>query len=118
MKILEYNNLNVDGLSSKYKRVLSFIEQDDFYSAQVKKLKSKPYYTARLDITNRILFDVIKYNGQKHALILEIIHNHNYQGSRFLNGSKVIEEEIKEIEVENPQEELKFIMKNLINYIF
>ena len=83
MKVLEYNNLDTDGLLNKYKKIISFIEKGDFYSAQVKKLRSSLYYAARLDITNRLLFQIVKYEGQKYALILEIIRNHNYLDSRF-----------------------------------
>ena len=111
MRILEYNNLNTSGLISKYKKIISFIENDDLYSAQIKKLKQKPYYTARLDSSNRMLFQVKKYEGQRYALILEIIRNHDYKDSRFLNGAKVIEEEIKpeEFNEKNTDEPLKFI---------
>ena len=44
MKVLEYNNLDTDGLLNKYKKIISFIEKGDFYSAQVKKLRSVNYH--------------------------------------------------------------------------
>ena len=114
MKVLEYNNLDTDGLLNKYKKIISFIEKGDFYSAQVKKLRSSLYYAARLDITNRLLFQIVKYEGQKYALMLEIIRNHNYLDSRFLRGAKVDEEGIKEVDEkgsieDNDIEEIKFI---------
>lgn len=118
MKILEYNDLNTSDLQGKYKKTVAFIEKGDFYSAQVKKLANKNYYAARLDITNRLLFKIVNYKNKKHALMLEIIRNHNYNDSRFLNGANVIEENIKKDDIESNVEEIKFINNNTESFHF
>ena len=95
MQVLEYNNLDYSGLEQKYYRVKSALETEDYYTAQVKKLRNgdqRSLYAARLDHTNRILFKFVKYQDQKYILILEIIRNHDYDGAKFLNGAKVVEE--------------------------
>lgn len=94
MRILEYNDLDLRGLRSKYNKLLTALEKGDFYSAQIKKLQGFPYYSARLDDSNRVLLQLIKYHGQSYILILEIIHNHDYNKARFLNGAQVIEDKI------------------------
>ena len=63
-------------------------------SAEVKKLKPTGYLRAKLDITNRLLFKPIKHKNQFYLLVLEVIRNHHYSKSRFLQGEKIIEEEI------------------------
>jgi len=95
MQVLEYNDLDYSGLETKYQKVKSALEAEDYYTAQVKKLRSgenKSLYAARLDYTNRVLFKFVKYQNQKYILILEIIRNHDYDGAKFLNGAKVVEE--------------------------
>lgn len=118
IKILEYNDLKTSDLQGKYKKTVAFIEKGDFYSAQVKKLANKNYYAARLDITNRLLFKIVNYKNKKHALMLEIIRNHNYNDSRFLNGANVIEENIKKDDIESNVEEIKFINNNTESFHF
>ena len=109
MKILEYSDLDISGLEMKYDKVKNFIEKGDYYSAQVKKLKGSTYYAARLDHINRLLFDIVSYEGKLYSLILEVIRNHDYANSRFLNGAKIIEDNI----VVNAEE----IQKHKINYL-
>ena len=94
-QILFYNNLNYNGLESKFNKVIKFLQLGDFSSADVKKLKPSGYFRAKLDISNRILFQPIKYLNSHHLLILEVIRNHDYDRSRFLRGSKVIEIDIE-----------------------
>jgi hypothetical protein len=43
------------------------LQCDDFYSAEVKKLSGTPYYRAKLDYTNRLLFKVVTYNQKKYG---------------------------------------------------
>jgi len=98
MKILKYNELDISGVKKQYDKVIEFISQDNFYSAEVKKLSGTPYYRAKLDYTNRLLFKIISFNNQKYALMLEIIYNHDYEKSRFLNGAQIDESKIEPIE--------------------
>lgn len=52
------------------------------------------YYRAELDHSNRLLFKVVSYEGETYALMLEIIRQHDYSQSRFLNGAIVDESKI------------------------
>lgn len=94
MELLEYNNLDIIGLEDKYQKLLSALRRDDFYSAKLKKLKGFPYYAARLDDSNRVLLQFVKYREENYILILEIIRQHNYDRARFLNGGQINEEKI------------------------
>ena len=101
--ILYYNNLDCSGLESKFNKIIKFLQDGDFKSAEVKKLKPTDYFRAKLDITNRLLFKLIKHKDQQYLLILEIIRNHDYSKSRFLHGRKIIEEDIvfNPLEIDN-----------------
>ena len=94
MEILQYNNLDYSRLKGQYKKIISMLKNDDFYSAEVKKIANTPYYRAKLDYANRLLFKIVKYNKKKYALILEIIYNHNYAASKFLRGAQVNESQV------------------------
>lgn len=98
MDILLYNELNTSRVQKQYEKIIDMIKKDDFYSAEVKKLTGTPYYRAKLDYTNRLLFQVVTYFGKKYALILEVIHQHAYDKSRFLKGMKIDEAKIELIE--------------------
>lgn len=94
MKILEYSDLDLSGVKKQYQKIIHFLEQDDFHSAEVKKLIEQDYYRAKLDDTNRLLFKIVHYQGECYALILEVIHQHTYEKSRFLRGAKIDETKI------------------------
>ena len=47
------------------------------------------YYRAKLDDTNRLLFKIGEFEGKKYIFILEVILNHDYDKSRFLNGAEI-----------------------------
>ncbi len=95
MKILEYNDLVTTSVAKQYKKVLEALARDDFYTAEVKKLAGTPFYRAKLDYTNRLLFQIVLFEGETYALILEVIYQHDYAGSRFLNGAVIKEENVK-----------------------
>jgi len=97
MEILKYNELDFSKVRKQYEKVVEMLRNDDFHSAEVKKLTGSSYYRAKLDYTNRLLFKVVTYNQKKYALLLEIIHNHEYEKSRFLNGTKIDESKIEAI---------------------
>lgn len=89
MDVLCYNELDISDVQKQYEKTVDQIKRNDFYSAEVKKLTGTPYYRAKLDQTNRLLFKVVSYAGKTYALLLEIIANHAYEKSRFLNGAHV-----------------------------
>ncbi len=93
MRLLEYGELNVAGLKQKYTKITLLLKKGDFSGAQVKKLSNTPYYRAKLDHTNRILFKFVKHNNERCLLILEVIREHAYEKSRFLQNHGTIKEE-------------------------
>jgi hypothetical protein len=96
MQVLKYRGLDPTSVLKQYEKIIYMLEQNDFYSAEVKKLKGTPYYRAKLDHSNRLLFTLISYQEHKYILILEIIKNHNYEQSRFLNGAKIDLDQIEQ----------------------
>lgn len=101
MKILEYIGLDVSRVKGAYRKVTEAIGRDDFRAAQVKKLSSLThgkFYRARLDDADRLLFSLVRHNGQTCALMLEVIDNHDYRNSRFLRGAEVDESKIPDID--------------------
>jgi len=69
----------------------SYLEADDFRSAEVKKVGDN-LYRARLDRSNRLLFTIRRYQGEVYALVLECIEQHAYEKSRFLNRGATVDE--------------------------
>lgn len=111
--LLYYNDLDYDGLKTKFDKVVKFLKDGDFKSAEVKKLNPTNYFRARLDDSNRLIFTMIKHENQFFLLILEVIKNHAYNESRFLRGSKIIEENIIKPELDQDKiEVLKYISVN------
>lgn len=91
MDLLHYNELNYKKTEKQFKKVEKALANMDFVSADVKKIKHTPYYRARLDDTNRLLFKFAKYGGKTYLLLLEVILNHAYDKSKFLRGAAVDE---------------------------
>jgi hypothetical protein len=101
MKILEYDGLDTGRVKTAYRKVLDAISRDDFRAAQVKKLANishGKFYRARLDDSNRLLFSLVRHEGEVYALMLEVIANHAYDKSRFLRGASIDESRIPDCE--------------------
>ncbi len=98
MRILEYSDLDISRVERQYRKLIGFLEKDDFHSAQVKKLtgngSGEGLYRAKLDDANRLIFRMMTYGGERYALILEAVLNHAYEKSKFLNGARVDEAKI------------------------
>ncbi|MDI6890888.1 MAG: UvrD-helicase domain-containing protein [Thermodesulfovibrionales bacterium] len=101
MKILEYNDLDVSMVRRKYEKVTSFLERNDFRSAEVKKIAEGGLYRAKLDSENRLIFKLAKYKGQRYALMLEVVLNHAYDRSKFLRGARIDETKIPLSEIKD-----------------
>jgi len=87
MDILMYNDLNVTTrVKKQFDKVVEYLKFGDFKSADVKKMVSSNFYRAKLDDTNRLLFQIGQYGDKKYILLLEVILNHEYEKSRFLRG--------------------------------
>jgi len=98
VKILEYADLDTTKVKKQYARIIALLETDDFYSAEVKKLADQGLYRARLDDSNRILFKIMRFGGERYALILETVLNHAYDKSKFLRGVRIDESKIPPLE--------------------
>ncbi len=108
MKILHYNDIDYLRVKKQYNKTVAFLQNDDFGSAEIKKLTNKGYYRAKLDYENRLLFKFAKYNNQSYILLLEVIYNHEYEKSRFLRGAKIDESKLIALKNEKqiPDEEI------------
>ncbi|MFO0319783.1 MAG: UvrD-helicase domain-containing protein, partial [Neisseriaceae bacterium] len=90
--ILYYNDLNNIGLEKKFNKVVSFLKNGDFKSAEVKKLSPSRYLRAKLDDSNRLIFTPLTHQDKTYLVILEVVRNHEYEKSRFLRGVTEIHE--------------------------
>ena len=86
-EILYHNELDIKAVEKTFAKTLKQLQQGDFNSADVRKMGDTGFYRARLDIRDRLLFNMVNYQGKKHLLLLEIIKEHNYANSRFLRGA-------------------------------
>lgn len=98
MHVLEYNELDLRGVASQYRKLRKFLEADDLRSAEIRKLAQPAgLYRARLDHTNRLLLRFGHYRGERYALVLEVVRNHAYDKARFLNGASVDEDRLEAV---------------------
>lgn len=102
MHVLVYNDLIPGPLRAQFERTVERLRAADFAGAEVKKLSPTPFYRARLSDSDRLLFRIGDYNGERCLLLLEIIRNHAYDKSRFLNGAAV--DEAKLINLPSPSQ--------------
>ena len=86
MKLLYYNELETSKVKKSFKKVEQFLQKGDFNSADVKKMPNTGFYRAKLDKENRLLFRFAEFKQEKYLLLLEVIHNHAYEKSKFLGG--------------------------------
>lgn len=98
MRIIEYADLDVSRVKRQYEKITRFLATEDFYSAEVKKLEAYDLYRAKLDDSNRLLFKIMTFGAERYALILEIVHNHDYDRSKFLRGVRIDEAKIPAVE--------------------
>lgn len=91
MEILIYNDLDYSKAKKQFEKTVNYLKAGDFKSADVKKMVNTGFYRAKLDDTNRLLFKYTNIEDQKYLLLLEVIYNHDYENSRFLNGAIIDE---------------------------
>jgi len=89
MNILYFSGLEIGKLKKQFDKTVGFLQAADFKSADVKKMPNAGYYRAKLDDTNRLLFKIGTFEGKKYLFLLEVIHNHDYASSKFLNGTAI-----------------------------
>lgn len=110
MKILEYVGLDTSRVATAYARVTEAIARGDFRAAQVKKLTSPShgkFYRARLNNADRLLFSMVRHGDEICALMLEVIANHDYDGSRFLRGAAIDEAKIPDCDAAEASHEAR-----------
>ena len=113
MRILEYIGLNTRGVEVAYQRVSQAIAVGDFRAAQVKKLvgpvgaQHTPYWRAKLNDADRLLFTLLRHGDEVCALMLEVIRQHDYAGSRFLRGASIDEQKIVDCAAPPPPAEVQ-----------
>ena len=91
-KLLYYDQLHSQTHSPQFKKVVKALEAGDFSSADVKKMAGTDgLYRAKLDRSDRLLFKYARYQGETYLLLLEVIPEHHYEGSRFLRGAAIDE---------------------------
>ena len=97
MRILAYRGLDTEAIPG-YQKLAAYLAADDFRSADVKKVGDN-LYRARLDRSNRLLFALYRHQGERCALVLEYLHQHAYDKSRFLaRGVPIDEDQIPSVE--------------------
>ncbi|MBT9098947.1 PhoH family protein [Methylovulum psychrotolerans] len=91
MKVLIYNELNPKTIPG-FAKLKKYLEDDDFKSAEVKKVGDN-LYRARLNQRDRLIFSVYHHQQESYVLLLEFVKNHAYQDSRFLRQASEIDED-------------------------
>ena len=87
MHLYQYHELNPGtALKAAFEKVTGALRAGDFRAADVKKMVGTPYYRARLNDADRLIFRFARYDGQTCLLLLELIVNHAYDKSKFLRG--------------------------------
>lgn len=97
MNVLRYNELEVAGLAAQVDRAEQFLREGNFRAADVKKLTGTGYYRAKLNDADRLLFQFARRGDAQYILLLEVIRQHAYARSRFLNGAFVDESKIENV---------------------
>lgn len=116
MNILVFKDLKVPAkLKAPFSKVKAQLSNGDFRSAEVKKISNTPYFRAKIDYANRLLFNFGSFNNQTYLLFLKLILNHEYEKSKFLRGYDVDESKLinikKEAEV-NKEDTTKLVYVN------
>ena len=96
------NDLTPGRLRKTFDKTIEELASGNFAAAEVKKMPNTGFYRARLDQENRLLFRFGRHNDKTCLLVLELILNHDYAGSRFLRGSAVDESKLERLNNANP----------------
>ncbi len=94
MRILQYAGLDVSNHGAAYARVRAALSAGDFRAADARKLTGSHHaklYRAKLNDSDRLLFSLLRHQGETCVVMLEVVVNHAYERSRFLRGQSVDE---------------------------
>lgn len=78
LQMLVYNDIQPGKLKKSFENVLRQLGENDFSSAEVKKLTGTDLYRAKIDYENRVIFKTGRYKEQYCLFILEIVFKHEY----------------------------------------
>jgi hypothetical protein len=95
MELLRYSDLDARGMEEHVEHAAALLREGDFRAADARKMTGSPFYRARLNDRDRLLFRFIVHGGITHLVLLEVIRNHAYEKSRFLNGAPVDENKLE-----------------------
>ncbi|MDZ7935620.1 MAG: UvrD-helicase domain-containing protein [Emticicia sp.] len=115
MEVLFYNNIETHKLKKQVDKTVAYLREGDFKSADVKKMPNNGYYRAKLDDTNRLLFSIGTFQNKKYLFILEVIVNHDYDKSRFLNGAIIDESKLISVASEKAISQEEIVPVSYIN---
>lgn len=91
MRVLTYSDLDPAKITG-FAKLKKALEADRFDQADVRKIGDN-LYRARLNLSDRMLFSLYRYQGETYCLLLEYIRKHAYDRSRFLSGEATIDED-------------------------
>jgi hypothetical protein len=97
MEILRYSDLDARGLEKHVERAAELLREGDFRGADARKMLGSPFYRARLNDKDRLLFRFVAHGGKSYLVLLEVIRNHAYEKSRFLNCAAIVEDKLMPI---------------------
>jgi len=97
MNVLQYSDLHPGRFQRQFEQTVEQLKSGQFHAAEVKKLCNTPFYRAKLSDADRLLFKIGMFRGETQILLLEIISNHAYEKSRFLNGARIDESKLVSI---------------------
>jgi hypothetical protein len=94
MQFLECSDLDFRKIKKDYEAVKKLLLKGEYKAVDLKKLKGSAYYRVKLNYADRLLLAVASYKEKKCLIAAEIIHNHEYEKSRFLRGGSFQEDEV------------------------
>lgn len=72
----------------KVREVLTQLVNNEYSNgANIEKLRNHNIYSVRFNLRDRILFTDIKIQGQNRLLLLDVVLDHRYEGSKFLKSA-------------------------------
>lgn len=92
---LRFNEFEEHGYQKKIERAEEILESGSWSALDVKKLKDKNMYRAKLDDKARLIFQLGEFQKRKFILLLEVLKNHEYDRSRFLHSDLLLESDFQ-----------------------
>ncbi len=86
-----------------FEETVSKLLQGEYKAANLdlKKCRGLSLYTARVNRSDRLLFTTVEKDNKPYLLLLEVIPNHDYQKSRFLNNPVLLKQFIENADIQH-----------------